>query len=992
MWAVNPRNDTLAHLIDYTGQYALDYLCSAGIRCRLDLSEQPPEREVSTDVRHNLFLVVKEALNNIVKHAGASEVWLRLEATQQALRLAVEDSGRGNIAGLGGLTKLGSGTLLINNSGANTVNLGLERFFVSGAGVGGNGAIINSSGSGTFVAANVALVTMTGDTTFGGTGRWDLRSSNPANPAGAALSTGANGVYLPGVTVDPALGEVDLREGTLAIETGTTGIGNPAYALTVHPGAMLQVYNMTNLLNKQFALNGTGTNITLNNASGSCTLVGPMTLNGDCVFNAGGTSLILSNVLSGNANVTKIGGATLILAGGPATYTGNTTVSNGTLVVNTALNGGGTLTTLTGTTLTGSGSSAGPVIVGGALQPGALTGAGTFSCGALTLETGATLGFDLSAVATVGSGVNDLVQVNGNLTADNNAITINLLQGNLTDLQIPAGVAVVPTVITNRSEANYLAISGAGKISGGAAIVKQGASTLTLGSTNDFTGTVTVEAGTLQVTNNAALGSVDGATIIKSGATLDIGNPNVAANAVNLGLEPITVSGSGQFDSGAIVNSSSLAQQNAVRVVTLAGHTTFGGAARWDIRGAGAVLSTGGSACNLTKIGVNQVSLVGVAVDPALGNIDVQSGIFSIETTTTSAGNPARTLTLQAGATLQVYQLAVALDKVIVLNGDGTTTTFNNANAANVVSGPITLNGACLFNVGGTSLTLNNAVGGTGSLPKNGTSPMTLAALNTYSGDTLVNGGTLALVGAGAIANSPTLSLAANTILDATARTDGKLTLGSGQTLLGHGPVRGGLQVNAGATVSPGNDADATSISTLTVTGSVVLTGTNAMQTDKLSLTNDVISGATSITFGGRLRISDLNAQAFVDGDTFKLFDAASYAGAFTAIEPATPGAGLYWDPRPLTTSGTLKVVSTPPPVSPPTIASIIRFGNDIVISGSGGAPAATYNVLSSTNVALPISSWTPLATGAFLGDGSFVFTNTVEASAPRRFYLLQVP
>ena len=95
VWAVNPRNDTLAHLIDYTGQFALDFLRHAGVRCRLDLPEQPPHREVSTEVRHNVFLVVKEALNNIVKHAGAKEVWLRIHADQGHLTLCVEDDGRG---------------------------------------------------------------------------------------------------------------------------------------------------------------------------------------------------------------------------------------------------------------------------------------------------------------------------------------------------------------------------------------------------------------------------------------------------------------------------------------------------------------------------------------------------------------------------------------------------------------------------------------------------------------------------------------------------------------------------------------------------------------------------------------------------------------------------------------------------------------------------------------------------------------------------------
>jgi signal transduction histidine kinase len=95
VWAVNPRNDTLAHFIDYTGQFALDYLRLAGIRCRLDLPEQPPVRELSTDVRHNLFLVVKEAINNTVKHAHATELRLRIGVTDEKLEISVEDNGRG---------------------------------------------------------------------------------------------------------------------------------------------------------------------------------------------------------------------------------------------------------------------------------------------------------------------------------------------------------------------------------------------------------------------------------------------------------------------------------------------------------------------------------------------------------------------------------------------------------------------------------------------------------------------------------------------------------------------------------------------------------------------------------------------------------------------------------------------------------------------------------------------------------------------------------
>jgi signal transduction histidine kinase/ligand-binding sensor domain-containing protein len=95
VWAVNPRNDTLAHLIDYAGQFAVDYLRLAGIRCRLDFPEQTPTRDLSTDVRHNLFLVIKEALHNIVKHARASEVWLHATVSDQGLEMQIEDNGCG---------------------------------------------------------------------------------------------------------------------------------------------------------------------------------------------------------------------------------------------------------------------------------------------------------------------------------------------------------------------------------------------------------------------------------------------------------------------------------------------------------------------------------------------------------------------------------------------------------------------------------------------------------------------------------------------------------------------------------------------------------------------------------------------------------------------------------------------------------------------------------------------------------------------------------
>ena len=99
VWAVNPRNDTAAHFLDYAGQFAVDYLRTAGIRCRIDFPANVPELALNAHARHGLFLVLKESLNNVVKHSGAGEVWLRAALAGRTLSLAIEDNGHGFVAG-----------------------------------------------------------------------------------------------------------------------------------------------------------------------------------------------------------------------------------------------------------------------------------------------------------------------------------------------------------------------------------------------------------------------------------------------------------------------------------------------------------------------------------------------------------------------------------------------------------------------------------------------------------------------------------------------------------------------------------------------------------------------------------------------------------------------------------------------------------------------------------------------------------------------------
>jgi signal transduction histidine kinase/ligand-binding sensor domain-containing protein len=99
VWAVNPQNDTLDGLGTYISKFAHEYLTTAGVRCRLDVPEHLPGRPLSSETRHNLFLAVKEALNNVLKHAGATEVWLRLIMEASGFTISIADNGRGFVSG-----------------------------------------------------------------------------------------------------------------------------------------------------------------------------------------------------------------------------------------------------------------------------------------------------------------------------------------------------------------------------------------------------------------------------------------------------------------------------------------------------------------------------------------------------------------------------------------------------------------------------------------------------------------------------------------------------------------------------------------------------------------------------------------------------------------------------------------------------------------------------------------------------------------------------
>jgi signal transduction histidine kinase len=95
VWAVNPKYDTLDSLAAYVGRFAQQYLSAAGIRCRLRMPVQLPSLALRAEVRHNIFLAFKEALNNIVKHSRATEVSITLNHDPHHFVLLLVDNGQG---------------------------------------------------------------------------------------------------------------------------------------------------------------------------------------------------------------------------------------------------------------------------------------------------------------------------------------------------------------------------------------------------------------------------------------------------------------------------------------------------------------------------------------------------------------------------------------------------------------------------------------------------------------------------------------------------------------------------------------------------------------------------------------------------------------------------------------------------------------------------------------------------------------------------------
>ena len=95
VWAVNPRNDTLASLASYFGAHAQRLLELASVSCGLEVGEDLPDYPLDPKFRQEFLLAFKEAITNVVRHAGATQVWLRIRVRDESLEVVVADNGRG---------------------------------------------------------------------------------------------------------------------------------------------------------------------------------------------------------------------------------------------------------------------------------------------------------------------------------------------------------------------------------------------------------------------------------------------------------------------------------------------------------------------------------------------------------------------------------------------------------------------------------------------------------------------------------------------------------------------------------------------------------------------------------------------------------------------------------------------------------------------------------------------------------------------------------
>ena len=404
------------------------------------------------------------------------------------------------------------------------LNLGAEDFTISGAGIDGGGAIVNNGASNQM--SSVQRVLLSGDATFGGKMRWDVRSGYLFMNDHTLSKTGMNEIAVI-VPVYPGSGHMVINQGLLRLEGNALMNGSSANTVTVNRDAKLELYLLTPfvptwslILNEGSFFQGSGNNSPSTNLN---VWAGPVTLNGRVFFNgtASPAHWTVSGAISGTGPLVKAnnGGATLWLTGTNNTYSAGTILSNGTLY---------------------------------ARHPGSLPGAKTVSGGA-TLAVHASDGtFGYTAEA-----LRDLNLASA-FMANNALLSVDTSYANLTcpyDLPRLMGLTKLGTnslalngnaVLGNVAVYDgSLAFSGNNVASGNLAVVSGKA---TVSGTNTYIGAAEIYAGSSSLTNG----------------TLTLGPDARLTCGGNFRISTANGSGALYLDGGSISNAQAIGEYNFV--------------------------------------------------------------------------------------------------------------------------------------------------------------------------------------------------------------------------------------------------------------------------------------------------------------------------------------------------------------------------------------------------------------------------------------------
>jgi autotransporter-associated beta strand protein len=351
---------------------------------------------------------------------------------------------------------------------------------------------------------------------------------------------------------------------------------------------------------------------------------------------------------------------------------------------------------------------------------------------------------------------------------------------------------------------------------------------------------------------------------------------------------------------------------------------------------------------------------------PLLLNVDSSgltgSGLIEATAPNITVGNPIQNNSGTNNVTLIVGGVNnITFSGPFSLNGnDGlTTNTITTRTLQATNTGLTTFSG--VISDGGKAYGLNST----------GNGVLIFANNETYTGPTTNSAGTLLVNGTLA---SSSVSVATNT------------------TLGGIGTISGPVSILNGGTLTSGSQTTAgtQNIGTLTVNNTVTFSSAAKafVVINKTASTHSLVNVSGAITYNGTLTATNISGTPVV-GDQFTVFSAGSVSGNFTTIA-GTPGPGLAWSFNPA--NGVLSVVSGVAPFTvPPHISTITLTGTNLTVTGTNAQSGALYYTLTTTNLQLPLSQWTPVGTNIAPGANNFSFTitNAVNPKDPRQFYIL---